>query len=254
MERGDMRLEANISVRPVGQKELPNYRVELKNINSFRFMVAAVEYEIQRQSKLLSKGERLRQETRGWNEDKKITYLQRSKEEAHDYRYFPEPDLPPIFISPEEIEKLKSRITELPTATLERFKKDYQLTEYEAEILTRDKKLADYFEQVILASENTGISTKKIANEIINKKPDIEKVLPAHFVNQIHHSQQVSAIGEAELEVIVKQVLTDNIKAVEDYKKGKKNVTMFLVGQVIRTVGEKIDTSKVKEAIKKSIK
>ena len=135
-----------------------------------------------------------------------------------------------------------------------RFKKDYQLGEYEAEILTRDKKLADYFEQVILASENTGIGAKKVANEIINKKPDIEKVLPADFVNQIHSSQQVFAIGKAELETIVKQVLEENSKAVEDYKKGKESVKMFLVGQVIRMVGKKIDTNKVKEAIKKSIK
>ncbi len=100
MERGDMRLEADVSVRPVGQKELPKYRVELKNINSFRFMVAAVEYEIKRQIEALEKGERLHQETRGWDEDKKQTYLQRSKEEANDYRYFPEPDLPVSLLGP----------------------------------------------------------------------------------------------------------------------------------------------------------
>src|SRR3989344_1882070 len=99
MEKGDMRLEANVSVRPVGQTELPPYRVELKNINSFNFMVQAIEYEIKRQVEELEQGRTITQETRGWNENKKETYLQRSKEEAHDYRYFPEPDLPELQVA-----------------------------------------------------------------------------------------------------------------------------------------------------------
>src|SRR3990167_9327380 len=110
MERGDMRLEANVSVRPVGQTELAPYRVELKNINSFRFMVAAIEFEVARQLEALEKGEKLTQETRGWNENKKETYLQRSKEEAHDYRYFPEPDLPELRVDTSDVEHIKSQM------------------------------------------------------------------------------------------------------------------------------------------------
>src|SRR3989338_869486 len=137
MERGDMRLEANVSVRPVGQKELPPYRVELKNINSFRFMQAAIEYEIKRQIWVLEKGEKLTQETRGWNETKKETYLQRSKEEAHDYRYFPEPDLPEFQISnfKFQINDIKGQMLELPEARIDRYQEEFNLTKQQASIL-----------------------------------------------------------------------------------------------------------------------
>src|SRR3990167_5936725 len=169
MERGDMRLEANVSVRPEGQTELPPYRVELKNINSFRFMVAAIEYEIKRQIKALEAGEKLSQETRGWNEDKKETYLQRSKEEAHDYRYFPEPDLPELRIEESRVKSLESSLPELPWDKSKRFVNEYEIKEADAQILTETKELADFFETSVKDGKNLGIEPKQIANYIINQ-------------------------------------------------------------------------------------
>ncbi|MBI2334444.1 Asp-tRNA(Asn)/Glu-tRNA(Gln) amidotransferase subunit GatB, partial [Candidatus Daviesbacteria bacterium] len=147
MERGDMRLEANVSVRKISKSKLqiPNYRVELKNINSYRFMKAAVEYEIKRQIDELEAGKKLTQETRGWNEDKKCTYLQRSKEEAHDYRYFPEPDIPELRIEESRVKSLESSIPELPWDKLARLQKEYGLTKQQAEILTETRELADFY-------------------------------------------------------------------------------------------------------------
>ncbi|OGE43791.1 aspartyl/glutamyl-tRNA amidotransferase subunit B, partial [Candidatus Daviesbacteria bacterium RIFCSPHIGHO2_12_FULL_38_25] len=159
MEKGDMRLEANVSVRPELVEGLPNYRVELKNINSFRFMVAAIEYEIKRQISELEAGKKLTQETRGWNEQKKETYLQRSKEEAHDYRYFPEPDIPEISLQSSAI-RLQQQMPELPWDKLARFQKQYGLTKQQAEILTESRELADFYEETV----RDGADIKQAAN------------------------------------------------------------------------------------------
>ena len=139
MEKGHMRLEPNISLRPVGQKELAKYKVEVKNINSFKFVEKAIEFEEKRHKELLDNGETPVQETRGWNEFKNKTVSQRSKEEAHDYRYFPEPDIPPIEFSENEVETIKSQIPELPEEKTKRYISDFLLTDYNAEILTRDQ-------------------------------------------------------------------------------------------------------------------
>ncbi|TSC69388.1 MAG: Aspartyl-tRNA(Asn) amidotransferase subunit B / Glutamyl-tRNA(Gln) amidotransferase subunit B, partial [Parcubacteria group bacterium Gr01-1014_66] len=148
MEKGQMRVEVNISLRPEGTKELGT-KVEVKNINSFRFAEAAVVYETSRQKVLLDAGEKVQQETRGWDEQKGITFPQRSKEEAHDYRYFPEPDLPPLEISDELIEELRASLPELPHEKAARFMREYGLDEEMSEILTRDHKGANYFESII---------------------------------------------------------------------------------------------------------
>ena len=147
MEKGEMRVEVNISLRPEGAKEFGT-KVEVKNINSFKFAADAVDYEIKRQTEALERGEKIIQETRGWNEDKKMTVSQRSKEEAHDYRYFPEPDLPPMKFSEEYIEKILAGIPELPRQKKARFMKEYGMSSASARIMTRDKALADYFEEV----------------------------------------------------------------------------------------------------------
>ncbi len=147
MEKGEMRVEVNISLREKNQ-ELGT-KAEIKNINSFKFAVDAADYEIKRQTDILEKGEKVMSETRGWNEKKQETFSQRSKEEAHDYRYFPEPDLPPLKISRELVEKLKAELPELPSSKRERFVKEYGLEPETVEILTRDKNLAGYFEAVV---------------------------------------------------------------------------------------------------------
>lgn len=148
MEKGQMRVEVNISLRHTGSQELGT-KVEIKNINSFKYAADAVDYEIRRQTEILERGERVVQETRGWNEKKGETISQRSKEEAHDYRYFPEPDLPPLKISPELVDELRAKLPELPDAKKLRFTKEYELEEEVTEILISEKSLADYFENIV---------------------------------------------------------------------------------------------------------
>src|SRR3989344_1314893 len=257
MEKGSMRIEPNISLRKVSQVSeeslgLPPYKVELKNINSFKFAEKAIEHEIRRQAQILDRGEIPIQETRGWNERERKTTSQRIKELAHDYRYFPEPDLPPLKFSAVYLKTLEKELPELPDKKLSRFQKQYGLSVYDSQVLTKDKLMADFFEEATKAGETHNLTPKQIANTIINKKPDIEKILPASFVKQIYTSSQVAGISDDELDKIVKEVLAENIKATQDYKKGKENVLMFLIGQVVRKAG-KIDSKKLTEKIKKAI-
>ena len=240
MEKGNMRLEPNISLKPVilasdkgtrpesggdaGQasmtEDLPPYKVEVKNINSFSFVSKAITYEIKRQTEILEKGETPAQETMGWDENRQKTVSQRSKEEAHDYRYFPEPDIPPIRWMESQISNLKSQMPELPDEKCERFKKEFSLSPYDAEILTRERSLANYFEKAVKVSEELAVSSKqkltpkRIANEIINKKINIEEVLPAKLIEQIIDSSKMTVVDENELENVIKLILEGNPKAV----------------------------------------
>lgn len=269
MEKGEMRLEPNISLREKKQQEtsskrqefeLPKYKVEVKNINSFRFVEKAIEYEIKRQEEILRRGQTPVQETRGWDEVRQKTFSQRVKEEAQDYRYFPEPDIPPIRWTEAQIAKLKSQIPELPDKKVGRFQKEYGLSYYDAEILTRDKQLADYFEEVVSNRQETRdkrqekVDAKGIANWIINKKVDIGKVSPEELLKQISAAKTTVAVDEKELEKVVKEVLAENQKAVEDYKNGKQNSIMFLLGQVMRKIGKKVDAGIIKNRIEKELR
>ncbi len=152
MEKGQMRCEVNISLKPTGQKEFGT-KVEIKNLNSFRAVERSIEYEIKRQAEVLDEGGKIDQETRGWNADKQETYSQRKKEEAHDYRYFPEPDLPPLDLTKAagmfDVQKIKESIPELPLLKKYRFINQYKLTEENAKIFSEDKELANYFEEII---------------------------------------------------------------------------------------------------------
>ena len=152
MEKGQMRCEVNISLKPIGQKEFGT-KVEIKNLNSFRAVERSIKYEMKRQAEVLDEGGKIDQETRGWNADKQETYSQRKKEEAHDYRYFPEPDLPPLDLTKEagmfDVAKIKESIPELPLLKKYRFINQYKLTEENAKILSEDKELANYFEEII---------------------------------------------------------------------------------------------------------
>jgi len=168
MEEGSLRCEPNLSLRPAGSKELGT-KVELKNINSFRFAKAAMEYEIKRQEKILSEGGKILQETRLWNPDKGETAPMRSKEEAHDYRYFPDPDLVPLRISTEMVEAVRKNLPELPAVRYKRFVEAYGLPEHDAKVLTAEKDLADFFEATVKAqAETTGLSSKDIGKETSN--------------------------------------------------------------------------------------
>jgi aspartyl-tRNA(Asn)/glutamyl-tRNA(Gln) amidotransferase subunit B len=161
MEEGAFRCDANISLRPKGSSSYGT-KAEVKNMNSFRSVQRALEYEIERQTNLLRNGERVVQETRGWVEDKGITVSQRSKEQAHDYRYFPEPDLPPMTISREWVAELRARLPELPDARRDRFMIQYGLNRYDASVLTVARAMADFFESTV----KQGVDPKKVSNWI----------------------------------------------------------------------------------------
>ncbi len=165
MEEGAMRFEANISLHPVGTTTLGT-RVEVKNLNSFKAMLRALEYEIQRQDQVLADGGTIRRETRGWDEARGTTYVQRGKEQADDYRYFPEPDLPPLEIKREWVEQIRSRMPELPHERRSRFTSEYQLPSYDTGLLTEDRSVADFFEQAVAAARPKGIGPKVVANWI----------------------------------------------------------------------------------------
>ncbi|MBI2421051.1 MAG: hypothetical protein HYV38_03135 [Candidatus Levybacteria bacterium] len=266
MEKGEMRLEPNISLRsnntnttnttnkPISNKDLPLYKVEVKNINSFSFVGKAIDYEIKRQSEILDKGETTKQETRGFVEASNYTVLQRSKEEAADYRYFPEPDIPPFRWNESQISNLKSQMPELPDSKRARFEQDYKLSPYDAEILTRERPLADYFENAVIDGKKFGVTEKEITNYLINKKPNIEELLPAQLIQTIVQSSQIADIDEEKLNELIDKVLKENPKAVEDFKKGKESVIMYLVGQVMRNFTKRIDAEKIKASLLAKLK
>ena len=181
MEEGSLRCDANISVRPRGQQEL-GVKTEIKNMNSFRSVERALAYEAQRQTDLLRAGQTIHQETRGWVETRGVTVSQRTKEQAHDYRYFPEPDLPPLIISPTWVEELRASLPELPDARRARYTTDYGLSPQDANILTEDKALGDYFEQVVAASpaRDRKAGARAAANLVLN---DVVRLLKAHGVS-----------------------------------------------------------------------
>ena len=250
MEKGSMRLEANISLSPDGK--LPDYKVELKNINSFRFLGNAIQAEIVRQQEILDKGGKVNPETRGYDEIKQITYLQRSKEEAKDYRYFPEPDLPPMRFSDEEIAKLQNSLPELPKEKKGRFIEEYKLSPDFAEILVADKARSDYFEEVLkLAEGQMGASPKFVADLMINKKLDSEYPEPEGLVRKLVELTNVEYSGQGEVEVAIIEVMAENKKAVEDYKNGKGEVVGFLIGMVQKKLKGKGNPQIVRESLLK---
>ena len=282
MEKGSMRLEPNISVRPikhlpgsskaiktpprwpegtprtVEESELPPYKVEVKNINSFNFAKKAIDFEIERHIDILDSGKIPVQETRGYDGKKGVTYSQRSKEEAHDYRYFPEPDIPPMRWTKDQIRRLADQIPELPDQKIKRFTIDYSLTDYDAALLTDEWETAEYFEKAVSVTKGVRPSTnsrsdpkmtKMIANWIINKRADITKVSPEELVKLISQKTQSVQMDEKELEQIIKKVLSDNPKAVSDYQSGKQQAIMFLLGQVMKETRGQTDAAKAKEKL-----
>lgn len=254
MEKGNMRLEPNISLQKEGETDLPKYKVEVKNINSFRFVAKAIETEIKRQSEILDKGELPAQETRGWNEIKNTTVSQRSKEEANDYRYFPEPDIPPVILTKEKIDDIKNQIPELPDQKRERFVKDFDITDYDADILTRDKNLAAYFEQAATDGKKFALTGKQIANFIINKKPNIEETVPAQLIELILATVQTKEVDPVELKNAIEQTILNNPKAVEEYKSGKVQIIGFLIGKVRALLPAGSTVTGLKEAIEEVLK
>ena len=267
MEKGEMRLEPNISLarrkehvagsnnhEQRATRQLPPYKVEVKNINSFSFVGKAIDYEIKRQTEILENGKVPVQETRGFVEKNSSTITQRVKEEASDYRYFPEPDIPPLRWTKEHISNLKSQMPELPDVKLLRFQKQYLLSKYDSELLTKTIELARYFEEAVKAGKKVNLTPKQIANFIINKKTDMENIFPAKLIEEIINTTKKASIDVDELNKIIETVLKENQKAVKDYKKGKETVIMFLVGRTMRQFKEKVDAEKIKAVLTAKLK
>ncbi len=263
MEKGSMRLEPNISVmrtqnsnprtQIIEENELPPYKVEVKNINSFTFVKKAIDFETQRHIEILETDQYPVQETRGYNEDKGITVSQRRKEEANDYRYFPDPDIPPLHFTKEKLTSIAGKIPELPDEKVMRFVNDYTLESRVAEQLTENRLLADYFEDAVTAGKKDGLDGVKLANWILNKKVDKEHVKPDSLVADIVAATKTADIDPKELEKIITSVLSENPKAVEAYKAGKTQVLGFLLGMVMKKSGKKLDMSELKKALLKQL-
>jgi aspartyl-tRNA(Asn)/glutamyl-tRNA(Gln) amidotransferase subunit B len=248
MEKGSMRLEANISMREKGTKILPKYRIELKNINSFNFLFKALEEEITRQSSLLNKGKKVVQETRGYNEETGETYTQRRKEEAADYRYFPEPDLPPITA---ELLKHEGKI-QLPGELRERLEKKYQLPSNYAVTLASDPDLAVLFEETVQASEEP--DPKGTANVIVNWRAGNPKKLGVRgLIKAMKTSKEKKHLPEKEIKDYADRVVLDNPHAVEDYKAGKESALNFLLGALMRETKGKVDPNEAREVLRRRL-
>jgi aspartyl-tRNA(Asn)/glutamyl-tRNA(Gln) amidotransferase subunit B len=293
MEKGSLRCDANISLRKKGGLELGT-KTELKNMNSFKAVRDALVFEIERQSKLLSAGKSVTQETRLWDAKELNTIPMRTKEEAQDYRYFPDPDLPPFIVEAEKIEEIKKSIPELPREKMLRFMRDYGLSQYDAKILVASKKDADYAEDCIRLYPNR--DKKAIANWLIGPLASIASLAnstisevtipggPQEFIKLINFEKDgsisnlvaKSALNESiasgvaaskiiqdknlfqisdskELVDLAQAVIKENPKSVADYKSGKDNAVMFLVGQAMKKSEGKANPKVVKDLLKRRL-
>ncbi|UCD10025.1 MAG: Asp-tRNA(Asn)/Glu-tRNA(Gln) amidotransferase subunit GatB [Dehalococcoidales bacterium] len=253
MEEGSFRCDANISIRPEGSEEL-GPKVEVKNLNSFRAVFLAMEYEEKRQRKAVEKGEKLVQETRGWVEDRGVTVSQRSKEYAHDYRYFPEPDLPPMVLTAVKVEAIRAKLPELPDARRDRFIDEYELTLYDADLLTGSREMADYEEEFIQAGESGGMSVPERAklgsNWILG---EVSRIMNANGIDITGFEEKVSAVnleGLAELNSKGKiSAATAKSMLEEMYNTGKDADILLKEGDR----GQINDSDQLEEAISQAI-
>lgn len=293
MSKGVLRLEANVSVRPTGSTEFRT-RTEVKNLNSIRSLTRATDYEIERQSKLYDKGGQVLQQTMGWDENKQKTVPQRSKESAHDYRYFPEPDLPVLKISREWVEEIRARMPELPDAKQKRFMEELGLSSYNASVLVADRPVAQYYEEAVNAGGDPRIVANWVIGEIFRlmNKDSLErdainqiKVRPAQLValikliengtinnniaknvldilyekggypDLIVKEQNLGLVSDAgQLREAVITALNNHPKEVERYLAGEEKLMGFLVGQIMRSLGNKAPASTIKEILAEELK
>ncbi len=283
MEKGQMRCEPNISIQkkktwkyengkilPIGKNKL-NPKVEIKNIGSISAVEKSINYEIQRLIEQIENNEKIIQQTRGWNAEKNITEFQRSKETAEDYKYFPEPDIPVIEIDKKTLDKIKKELVELPDTKINRYTKEFKLSEYDAEVITSSKEIAEFYEKLLeeinspktvanwligpifshlnnsnIEINNLEINLKELAKlismvekkEILNNKAKeiLEKALKENTsIEKILKESKSTVINnENELENFAKQIIKENPKPVEDYKNGKTNAIGFLIGQLMK--------------------
>ena len=289
MEEGSLRCDANVSVRPRGQQKFGT-KAEVKNVNSFKFIRAALEYEIERQVDVIESGGHVVQETRLYNADEGRTYSMRSKEQAHDYRYFPEPDLPPLIVSEQLLSETRKKLPELPEARRQRMMADYELTENDAHTLTASREFADRFE----AAAKTARNPRRVANLLLNEVGgrlkalgiDLEqspvtmagivqaadlldegkissKQLKQIFDVCFEKGEDFSAVYEREkpqqitdttaIEKMIDEVIAANPKQVEQYRAGKKTIAGFFVGQVMRASKGQANPALLNELVMKKL-
>ena len=285
MELGSLRCDANVSVRKKGETELGT-RTETKNLNSFKAVVRAIEYETNRQIEIIENGGRVIQETRLWEEENAVTKPMRSKEEAMDYRYFPEPDLPAVIITQERLEKINAEMPEFADQKAKRFMEDYKLNDKEAATLSSEEELAEYYEAVINRTGDARMSANWILTEVLRvlkeKNINIQKfsILPDNLgklINLIKSNVISSKIAKevfeillteerdpeeivkekglvqitdnSEIEKIVEQVLSENSQSIEAYKAGKSNALKYLVGQAMKLSKGKANPQMINEMI-----
>jgi aspartyl-tRNA(Asn)/glutamyl-tRNA(Gln) amidotransferase subunit B len=289
MEEGSLRCDANVSVRPRGQEKFGT-KAEVKNVNSFKFIRAALEYEIERQVELIEQGGRVMQETRLWNADEGRTYAMRSKEQAHDYRYFPEPDLPPVIVSAELLAEVKKKLPELPEARRERMIAEYELSAQDAHTLTASREFADRFEAAAKKARNPRRVANLLLSEVAGrlKALGLEQeqspvtmagiVLAADLLDEgkisskqlkqildvcFEKGEDFGAVYEREkpeqltdssaIEKLIDETIAANPKQVEQYRAGKKTLAGFFVGQVMRASKGQANPALLNELVTKKL-
>jgi aspartyl-tRNA(Asn)/glutamyl-tRNA(Gln) amidotransferase subunit B len=289
MEKGQLRCDVNVSVRPWGQDEFGT-KVEVKNMNSFRFIQQALEFEIARQVGVVEAGGTIPQQTRLYNVETGETAAMRSKEEAHDYRYFPEPDLMPLIVSDEWQEEIRSTMAELPAARRKRFVDQYGLSDYDAEVLTSTRTMADYFERVAEKSGDAKVAANWVQGELAGALNAASKPIEESRVSAEQLGELISLIGDGtlsgklakdvfgkmfesgrdaaeiveaeglkqisdqgELQKIIDDILANNEKQVATYRGGKTTVLGFFVGQVMKATRGQADPKAVNELLRKAL-
>ncbi|HEU5234345.1 MAG TPA: Asp-tRNA(Asn)/Glu-tRNA(Gln) amidotransferase subunit GatB [Terriglobales bacterium] len=289
MEEGSLRCDANVSIRPRGEQKLGT-KAEVKNVNSFRFIRDALEYEIERQIEIVESGEKVVQETRLYNANEGRTYSMRSKEEAHDYRYFPEPDLLPLIVDAKRQQEIRSSLPEMPEARRERMVSQYGITAYDAAVLTASRTLADQFEEAARSAKNPKRVANLVQSEIMGRLKtrglEIEqspismkgvamsadlvesgtisgKILKDLYDLAFERNQDFPAIYEQEkpqqitdmsaIEKMIDEVIAANPKQVEQYRAGKKTVAGFFVGQVMKASKGQANPALVNEILTRKL-
>ncbi len=289
LQEGSMRADVNLSVREAGTERLGT-RTEMKNLNSFRAITRAIEGERERQIELLESGEEVVQETRRWDDTKGCSYAMRSKEDAQDYRYFPDPDLPPVRIEEAWLEKLRAALPEFRTEKIERYRREYDIPDYDIEILTGSKRLADLFEETVSLCREP----KKVSNWLMGEtmrllkekgmEPEELAFSPAHLAALIEMTDKKEINGTvakevfevmfetdtdprryveekglktvndtAALQKILEKVIADNPQSVEDYRNGKQKALGFLVGQTMKAMQGKADPALVNQMLREML-
>jgi len=290
MEKGALRLEVNVSVAREGEQ---GTKVEIKNLNSFRAVLRSLEYEVARQTQVLEAGGQVEQVTMGWDEAREVTFVQRTKEEAHDYRYFPEPDLPPLTLDPAWVESIRAQLPELPAAKVERYQREYGLSAYDAGVLTAERAVAEYFEEAV-ARAGDGVDAKMIANWLTGElfrllraeeRPiEASPVSPERLVEllrMVASGQLTAANGKAvlaemfatgkgpqeiararglaqisdraQLRQVAERVLDENPGPVADYLAGKEPLLRFLMGQMMRATRGQANPQIAQEVLREAL-